>query len=169
MADALHHATVAEEDVGAVVDDGEAFSVEFGGEHLFGERHADAVGDALTERARRRFHARRHVHFGVTRRLAVELTERFQILHREVVARQVQQSVLQHRTVTVRENEAVAADPLRVDGVVAEMAAPKRRSDVGHAHGHPGVTGLGLLHGIHRKRTDGVGHRLRGNGRGHIV
>jgi hypothetical protein len=30
--------------------------------------------------------------------------------------------------------------------------------DVGHAHGRAGMTAFGLLHGIHGKKPDAVGH-----------
>ena len=160
VADALHEAAVAQEHVRAVVDDGEALAVELRAEELFGERHADAVGDALAERARRRLDARGDARLGVPRRPAAELAERLEVVHREVVARQMQERVLQHRPVAVRQDEAVAAEPLRIGGIEAQMARPERGGDVRHAHRHAGVAGLGFLDSIHGERADRVGHRL---------
>ena len=163
VADAFHQATIAQEDVRAVVDDGEALAIEFLSEKLFGKRHADTVGNALAEGSGRRFDAGRHVDFGVAGRLAVQLTKVLDVLHRKVVARQVQQCVLQHRAVTVRKNEAVAADPLGIRRVEAQVTRPERRRNISHAHRHARVTGLGLLNGIHGKRANRVRHRLSGD------
>ena len=160
VADAFHEAAVAQEHIRAVVDDGEALAVEFRAEELFGERHADAVRDALAERTRRRFDARSHMHLGVARGFAAELTESLEVVHREVIARQMQKRVLQHRAVAVRENEAVAAEPLRISGIEAQMARPERRGDICHAHRHAGVAGLGFLNSIHGERADRVRHHL---------
>ena len=169
MADAFHHAAVAQEAVGAVVDDVKAFAVEFGREHLFGKRHADGIGDALPERTGGGLHARGHAHFGMTGRLAAELTEVLDVFHRNVVARQVQHRVLQHGAVTVRENEAVAGGPQGVGRVVTQMTREKRHGDIGHAHGHAGVAGLGAFDRIHGKGADGGGHRLGGDFVGHFL
>ena len=75
VADAFHQAAVADEDVGVVVDDRVAVAVELGGEQLFGQRHADRVGQALAERAGGGLDAGRDVDFGMARRLAVQLAE----------------------------------------------------------------------------------------------
>ena len=165
VAHAFHEAAVAEEHIRAVIDHGEAGAVEFSGEHLLGERHADAVRNTLAKRPGARLDPRGHTHFRVTRRTGVQLTEGLQIIHRKIVAREVQQRVLEHRAVSVRQNEAIAAEPLRVFRVVAEMAGPQGDSDICHAEGHAGVTRLGFLNGIHGKCTDGVCELLRRNGR----
>ena len=140
-------------------------AVEFLGEQLLGQRHADRVGDALAERAGRGLDARRDADLGVARRLAVQLAEVAQLAHRQVVAGQVQQRVQQHRAVAVAQHEAVAVGPLRVGRVVAQVAAPQRDGHVGHAHRRAGVAGVGLLHGVHRQRADRVGHQGRVGGR----
>ena len=96
VANALHHAAVAQKDVSAVVNDVEAIAIEFGGKHLFGKRHAHGIGNALPQRARGRLHPRRDAHLGMSGRLAAQLTEVFDVVHRQVVARQMQHGVLQH-------------------------------------------------------------------------
>ncbi len=162
MADAFHQAAVTQEDVGVVVDDVEAGTVEFLAQQALGQRHADRVGEALPQRAGGGFHARRDAVFGVAGGLAVQLAEVLQFRHRQVVAGQVQQRVQQHRTVAVGQHEAVAVGPVRVRRVVAQVAAPQRHGDVRHAHRHAGVARVGLLDGVHRKHADGIGHLLGG-------
>ena len=54
------------------------------------------------------FHAGSHSDFGVSRRLAVKLAEILQIINGEVVARQMQQCILEHGTVAVGKKETVA-------------------------------------------------------------
>ena len=50
--DAFHEAAVADEAVGVVIDDRQAFAVELAGQQFFGQRHADRVGQALAQRTR---------------------------------------------------------------------------------------------------------------------
>ena len=155
--DALHQAAVADEHVRVVVDDRVARHVELACEQRLGERHAHRVGEALAERAGRRLHAGRNPRFRVSRRLRVQLAERGQLGHRQVVAGEVQQRVLQHRAVAVGQHEAVAVGPVRVGRVVREVAVPQRDRDIGHAHRHARVPGLGLFDRVHRERANRVG------------
>ena len=168
VADAFHHAAIAKEAVGAVVDDLKAVAVEFRRKHLFGKRHADGVGDALTERTGRGFHPRRNADFRVPRRFAAELAEILDVFDRNVIARQMQHRVLQHGAVTVGENEAVACRPLGISRIVTQVSREQRHGDVGHAHGHAGVAGLGAFDRVHGKGADSGGHRLGGDCFGHF-
>ena len=102
-----------------------AGAVEFGRQQSFRERHADRIGQALAERAGGGFHARRHADLGMARRLRVQLAKAPQLLHRQLVAGQMQQRVQQHRAVAVGQHEAVAVGPVRVGRVVAEVARPQ--------------------------------------------
>ncbi len=108
---AFHQAAVAEEHPGAVIDDVEARAVELGGKQFLRERHADRVRESLPERPGRRLDARGQAVLRMARRPAVQLPELHEFLDRQVVTRQVQQCVLQHRAVTIRKNEAVAVGP----------------------------------------------------------
>ena len=136
MRDAFHQAAVAHEHVGEVIDDVEAVAVEARREHLFGERHADRIGETLAERTGRRLDAGRFARFGMSRGLRMQLAEMLDLVDRQVVAGQMQQRVLQHRAVAVRQHEAIAVGPLRILRVVAEEIVPEHFGDVGHAHRH---------------------------------
>ena len=154
--DAFHKAAVAGEGIGVVVDDGVAGLVELGGQQRFGQRHADGIAQALAQRAGGGFHARGDAHFGVARRLGMQLAEVLQFFDRQVVAGQVQQRVDQHRAVAVGQHEAVAVGPGGILGVVAQVADPEGLGDFRHAHGSARVPGVRLLHGIHREGADGI-------------
>ena len=67
MGDPLHHATVAHEGVGVVIDDRVPGPVEGGGKRPFRKRHADRVAEALAQRPRRGFYAEIQFTFRVTR------------------------------------------------------------------------------------------------------
>ncbi len=155
--DALHQAAVAEEHVSVVVDDFVPGLVERGREQLLGERHADGIGETLAERARRGLDAEVPVDFRVARRVRAELPETRQVIDGERITREVQQRIEQHRAVPVRQHETVAIGPCGVARVVPEVVRPQHLRDVGHAHRHAGVTGIGLLDRIHAQRPDGVG------------
>ena len=87
------------------------------------QRQADGVRHALAQRARGGLDAGGDAHLGVARRLAVQLAEVAQLAHRQVVAREVQQRVDQHRAVTGRQHEAVPVGPVRPAGVELEELA----------------------------------------------
>ncbi len=80
--DALHQATVADDDIDVVVEDGESRLVVALAEPLPGDGHPDARRGALAERARGRLDARNPVVLGVTGSLAPDLAEATDILER---------------------------------------------------------------------------------------
>ena len=162
MAHAFHQAAIAAEHVGVVVDDAVSVAVELRRQQLLGQRHADGTADALTERPGGRLDPGRDADLGVARRLAVQLAQVLDLLHRQVVAGEVQQGVLKHRGMAVRQHETVAARPLRVGRVEAHVAVPQRHAHLGHAHRRAGVAGAGLFDRIHRQGADGIGHQCRG-------
>ena len=126
-------------------------------EHLLRQRHADGVREALPERTGRGLDAQVQVVLGMAGGVRAELTERLQVVDRQRIAGEMQQRVQQHRAVAVRDHEAVAVGPLRIAGIVLEMIVPQHFGDVGHAHRHAGMAGVGLLHRIHRQGANGVG------------
>src|SRR3546814_1805561 len=93
--DAFHHAAVAHEHPGAVVDHGEFGAVEALREQLLGQREAHGVGEALAERAGGGLHARGHEVLGMAGGLRFELAELLDLFDRQVVAGPVQQRVMQ--------------------------------------------------------------------------
>lgn len=58
----------------------------------------------------------------------------------------------------VGQHETITIGPLRLRWMMAQMAAPQGHSHVRHAHWGTGVTGVGLLDGIHSQRANGVRH-----------
>ncbi|CAI1164975.1 Uncharacterised protein [Serratia entomophila] len=164
--DAFHHAAVAHEGVGVVVDDVVAGAVELGAEGAFGDGEADGVGDALAERAGGGFNAGGIAVFRVARGFGVQLAEVFQLAHRQVVAGEVQQAVNQHGAVAVGEHEAVAVSPVRVGRVVVQVVTPQDFGDVRHAHRGARVAGICFLYGVHAECADGVGKLFT---RGHVL
>ena len=163
-ADALHHAAVAGEHVGVVVDDVVA---EGGGEEALGHGHADGVGDALAERAGGRLDAGGVPELGVTRRAAAPLAERLEVVHGQVVAGQVQHGVEQHARVPGGEHEAVAVRPRRVRGVVAQVTREEGVGDGSGAHRHAGMAGVGLLDAVDGEEADGLDAPLLERGIAH--
>jgi hypothetical protein len=167
VADALHQAAVAGDHPGAVVDD---VLAEAGGQVRLGHGHADGGGQALAQRPGGGLHARGVVHFGVARGQRAPLPEVLDLLHRHgLEAGQVQQGIEQHRAVAGRQHEAVAVGPVGLGGVELQELAPQHRGDVGHAHRHALVAGLGLVDGVHGKDADRVGHLDGRNGHGSSV
>ncbi len=128
VADALHQAAVAGDDVGVVVDQ---LVAEAGGEMALGQRHADRVGEALAQRPGRGLDAEGVPVLGMAGRARAELAEAPQLVERHVrIAGEVEQRIEQHRAVAGREHEPVAVGPirmLRVDTSETASTAPWRR------------------------------------------
>jgi hypothetical protein len=113
----LHGAAITEEAVGVVVDKLVAGLVEGGSSLTLSHGKTDGVGETLAERTSGDLNAGGVVRLGVTRGLAVDLTEVLEVVHGEVIAEQVEQGVLQNTAVAVGEDEAVTVEPLGVLGV----------------------------------------------------
>ncbi len=157
VGDTFHHATIAHEHIGVVVDDVVAVTVELAGQRLFGDGHTHGIGDALAQGTGGGFHARGVAVFGMAGGLGVQLAEVLQLFHGQVVARQVQQGVDEHGAMAVGQDETVTVEPLGVVGVVLEETVPQHLGDVRHSHGGARMAGLCLLHRIHAQGTDGIG------------
>ena len=162
--DALHQVAVGDDRVDVVVLDVLAVVL---AQELLGERHADAVREARAERAGRDLDAGRDVDavaLGVARGQRAPLAKLLELLHREVVARQVQDRVEQHRAVAGAEDEAVAIGPRRIGRVVAHDAAVQDEGGGRHGHRQAGMAGVRLLDRVHREGADGVDAELVGIG-----
>ena len=157
VGDAFHHAAVAEEHVGVVVNHLVPFTVELSRQHLLGNRHAHGIGNALPQRAGGGFNTRGVAVFGVAGGFAVQLTEVFDVVDADVIAGQVQQGVDQHGAVTVGQHKAVAVGKVGVGRVVLQIVTPQDFGDIRHTHGRTGVAAVGFLHGIHAEGTNGIG------------
>ncbi len=164
--DAFHHAAVAHEGVGVVVNDVVARAVELRRQGAFGDGEADGVGDALAQRAGGGLNAWGVAVLRVPWGFGVQLTEVFQLAHRQVVAGEVQEAVNQHGAVAVGEHETVAVSPVRVSRVVVEVVTPQDFGDVRHAHRGTRVAGICFLYGVHAECADGVGKLFT---RGHVL
>ena len=156
LADALHQATVAGDDIGVMVDH---LLAEAGAQHLLGHGKAHGIGQPLAQRTGRRLDRLGEEVFGVPRRARAQLTEVAQLLDGKLlVAGQVQQGIEQHRPVARRQDEPVAVDPGRGGGVELQMLGEQDGGHVGHPHGHSGVAGIGGCDGIQRQNPDRGGH-----------
>ena len=171
LAEPLHQASVAGNDIGEVIDEVVAESRVH---QTLGERHADRCSDALPQRPRRGFHTGGVAIFGMSGRFRPPLPERLELIEgHALVAREVKQRVEQHGAVAGREHEAVAVRPTRIGRIELEETREQHGCDVSHAHGHAGMTRLGAFDGVDREKANGICHlgvgrfRASGDGRQH--
>ena len=151
--DSLHQIAVRADAVHVVVDQAVADSRR---EHLLRERNPDRVRDALPERPRRRFDSRRVAKFRVTGSFRVQLPELLQVVDGDVEAGQVQERVEQHRPMPGAQHEPVTVRPAGILRVEAQMTGPQHVCHRRGAHRHAGVPAVGVFHGVHGQKTDGV-------------
>ena len=116
VAHALLEAAVAGDREHVVVGD---LGAEARAQVRLGERDADAVGDALTERTGRDLDAGGVAVLGVARRARAPLAELLEVVELEPEPGEVEHRVEEHRRVPGREHEAVAVGPVRRGRVVA--------------------------------------------------
>ena len=148
---ALHQVAVAAQGVDVVVEEIEAGAVVVGGQPALGDRHADAVADALAQRPGRGFHAAGEPIFRMAGAEASQLAEEADVVQRHgrlvgapafgiglFHAADVQRGVEQHRGMAAGEDEAVAIGPLRLGRIVAEDLVEKHVGGRGRAMGVPG-------------------------------
>ena len=160
--DAFHQAAIARDYPGLVIDQ---VVTEHGIQVTLGHRHADCHRQPLPQWAGGAFDAGKLEILRMTRTRAAKFAEIADVVDRRArIAAQVQQAVDQHRSMPRRQHETVAVGPIRVGGIVFQELGPQHGRDIGHAHRHAGVTGIGGLHRVHRQRADGVGEIGLGNG-----
>ena len=138
-----------------------------------GKRHADAVAAALPKRAGRRLDPHGRAIFGMSRAFAVKLPEPLDVVERDreltirfvlgarlFHATEMEQRIKQHRGMAVGEHEAISIGPAWIVGIEAQKALPKRVDHRRQRHGRAGMSGFGLLHGVHRECADGIYAKL---------
>ena len=156
MAHALHHVAIAAESVGVVVEEWGFGGIEAGFHHVFGDSHADGVGDALTERACCGFNADGASHLGMAWRIGAELAELLEVVDGDRKSCEMEKRVEQGRAVTTGEDEAVAVGPLGVCGRGVQVFQPEDGGNVCHAQRETGMSRVCLLDGVHGETSDDV-------------
>ena len=152
LADAFHQAAVPGDDIGVVIHD---LAAPTRAQGFLGDGKADGGGDALTQRSGRDLDPLGVAVFGVACGDRAQLAEVFHLLQRHVfVAGEVQQRIKQHGAVARRQDEAVAVEPVGRLGIEFQVLFEQHRGDIGHAHRHAGMAGIGRGHGIEGQRAD---------------
>ena len=102
----------------------------------------------------------------MTCRNRTKLAEILDLLDRHVfIAEQIMKRIKKHRAVARREDETVPIWPVGIARVDLQEAGKENGRHVRRAHGHAGMTGIGLLDRVHRQGTDRICHRIvRGTG-----
>jgi hypothetical protein len=89
----------------------------------------------------------------------LSISEPLQLIKGHILdAGQIEQAVEEHRGVAVGQHEPVAVQPIWIRRIELHEVPEKNGRDVGHAHRRAGMTAFGLLHGIHGKEPNAIGH-----------
>ena len=135
MGDSLHQAAIPHKRIGVMVDDRMAWTVELLSQERLSQRHANRVGESLTQRAGRGLDTGCDADLRMARRLGVQLTKVAQLIDRQVITGQVQQRVNQHRAMTVGQHKTITVGPGRINGVVTKVTREQCLRHLCHAHG----------------------------------
>ena len=158
--DAFHHVAVGHNRIRKMIDNRMFGTIVARGKIRFGNRHADAIRKTLTERTRRHIHTRRESVFGMPGRERIPLTKIFDFLQRQIITRQMQQGIQQHRAMSTGQNKTVTVKPFWIRGIVFEKTRPQHIRHRRRAERQTGMSAVGFLNRIHRKRADGVDGQL---------
>src|SRR6202521_2131477 len=169
----FHHVAVAANRPDVVIEQFESRTIEICRQPAFGDGHAHAVCDALTEWSGGGLDTRGQAVFGMPRGLAADLPEILDLIERQGKSRknfalrtyfayshQLQQGIQQNGGVPIGEHETVAVRPDRIFWVIAQKLLPQTVRDRSEIHRRPGVTRVRLLHRVHRKSTNRVDTQL---------
>jgi hypothetical protein len=119
-------------------------------------REPDGRGDALAEGAGGDLDALRVLVLGVAGGLRAPRAQRLDVLELQAEAGQVELDVLGQRGVPRRQDEAVAAQPVRVGRVVPQDVLVEQVGGRGQADRRPGVAVADLLHRVRGQDADRV-------------
>ena len=154
--DALHQVAVAADAEDPMIEQPRFVAIEVRFEVLRRYRHADAVTEALAERAGGGLDAGDAPILGMPGRSAAELAKMLDVVERDLVAGEIKQAVQQHRAVACREHEAVAPEPFRILRIVAHEPRVEQVADGSHAHRQSAMAGVGLLDRVDRQHANRV-------------
>ena len=118
--------------------------------------HADGGRQTLAQRAGRGLDALRVMALGVPGGERAPGAERLEVGQLEAVAGQVELDVERERGVPARQHEPVAAQPVRVGGVVGEEPLEEQVGGGREAHRRARVAVAHLLHGVRCQHARGV-------------
>ena len=145
---AFHGTPISKEAESVVVDQLESWLVEHASGVCLGNSKTNSIGEALSERSSRHFDAGRIVRLRVAGSYAVDLAEVLEVVHAEFVAEEVEESILQHASVAIGQDETVPIEPRRVLRVEGHELVEEDVGHRGHAHGRTRVARVCLEGGI---------------------
>src|SRR6476659_1548588 len=106
MRHAFHQIAVAGDEIRVMVDDLMIRPIEERAEQRFTNCHPDRIAESLTQWASGRLDTGRVAVLRMSRSLALPLTELLDVVQGQVIAREIEHGVKQHRRVTCRKNKA---------------------------------------------------------------
>src|ERR1035441_9379793 len=108
-----------------MIDDLAARAVVVCREIVLRDRDTDGISKSLAEGAGRRLHTRRQSALRMTGSNATPLPKLFDLLQRQVVASEVEQTVEQHRAVASRQHKPVSIQPMWIGRIVPKESDPE--------------------------------------------
>ena len=101
MGNSFHQTAVTGDHPGPVIYQSVLWGIKFCRELLLGQGHAHGHGEPLAQRTGSRLNTRALAKFRVPCGLCVQLPEVFKVLQADVITREVQQGVEQHRAMPI--------------------------------------------------------------------
>ena len=157
VADPFFEVSVGADHEGVVVHE---VGPETGTQDALGNAETDAVSHTLAERSRGHLHSTCQVDLRMPRGPTAPLAELLNVLDFESVAGEKEHRVVQDRSMSGGEHEAVAVGPVGVAWVVTHDAGEKDMSQRGEGHRGAGVARVSLLGRVHGDASDDVDTEL---------
>src|SRR5271170_3511521 len=104
---ALHDAPIACDAIDFPCKQRSILSIEFCSEELHAERHPYRIADSLAQRSSGRFNAIGQAIFGMSGSLGMELPEPLDLVHRQLVAGQMEAGIEPHGAMACRQDHSI--------------------------------------------------------------
>lgn len=119
--------------------------------HLLGNRHADGVRHALTQRTSGAFHTQCFKILGMSGSVRTQSAKGFHLINADLrIAGQMQPAVKEHGAMTCGEDKAVTVQPAGFCGVIAERVSKQDSTNFSATQGKSEMsrgTGVNGIHG----------------------
>jgi hypothetical protein len=161
---ALHSTTIAKNAEGMVGNEIKPISVEDGSRVSLSNGKANGIAKTLAKRTSGDLDTGSIMGFRMTRSNAADLAKVFQIVHGQLVAKEMQQSILKHASMAVsdcgvgsnssrrvadlRQNEAITIDPVGILGIEGHEFIEEHMGDGSKTHRSSRMTRVGFESGI---------------------
>jgi hypothetical protein len=144
----FHRASISKEGVGVVRDQIVAWLVKQASRVCLSNSETNSIREPLSQGTRRHLNAWCLMRLWMARGYAVDLAEVLEVVHANLVAEEVEESILQHAPVSIEQDEAIPIDLVWILRIEGHKLIEENVGDWRHPHGRARMARVRLERGI---------------------